>query len=446
MGCCGSGRILRRPRRRAGTDKHVLERLEERVVVGSALELPLFSAWALEAAEQQAAEVLRVEERLTGTDTKRTTELELETGLWVTLSEGGTGLPERSTPPSSQPDPGAEELLAALDRSLRLGAAEPVETTGTITPADVGPRPLAEHPMLAGQFSTYAGLDLRASAGFGGGVSELERAGGALRRSLLGGGSSDSSGGKNDFSGGGIGVMGSDSGGNSTQVASAAVLYVLDWNHGLVFLPGMKEYEKGGEWVDLRAQVSGGSVASYSWDLSGAPLATNVTGTDEYRLRFQWDSGVPQASEQQVVLTVTLSDGTRLSQTLTFVVEPAAGGGPSGGGGGGGGQPSEVVWPEVLEPGALLADQEVITGTSPLRPYAVELGSGAVELTQMLPGYNPGVLPVGLIYDSVAAEPDPIFLVRYELDPTAAVPDQVADLQRHDGFVGVLRHVLPERG
>jgi hypothetical protein len=60
-------------------------------------------------------------------------------------------------------------------------------------------------------------------------------------------------------------------------------LFVLHWNDGLVMFEGVADHEKAGESVELRAQVTDAAVQSYSWDLSQAPNATNVTETSSYR-------------------------------------------------------------------------------------------------------------------------------------------------------------------
>ena len=63
---------------------------------------------------------------------------------------------------------------------------------------------------------------------------------------------------------------------------------VLDWNDGIVLYPGVTEYDKPGDAVDVRAQVSGGAVATYAWNLAQAPDATSATGQSTYDLNFSW--------------------------------------------------------------------------------------------------------------------------------------------------------------
>jgi hypothetical protein len=76
-------------------------------------------------------------------------------------------------------------------------------------------------------------------------------------------------------------------------------LFVVDWNDGIVLFPGVTEFEPSigaqtGPTIDLRAQVYGATVQSYSWDLSQAPSAACVSGQNSYRLQFGWNTmGTP---------------------------------------------------------------------------------------------------------------------------------------------------------
>src|SRR5207302_151733 len=67
-------------------------------------------------------------------------------------------------------------------------------------------------------------------------------------------------------------------------------LWILDANNALVVTPGVTQTDFSTYAVDLRAQVAGGTVTSYSWDLTNAPDATSVSGTSTYRLQFTWGS------------------------------------------------------------------------------------------------------------------------------------------------------------
>jgi hypothetical protein len=66
----------------------------------------------------------------------------------------------------------------------------------------------------------------------------------------------------------------------------------------------------------------------------------------------------------------------------------------------------------------LQADAAVVAGPH----HEVSLVDGSVTTAVELPAYNPGVAPLRLVYNSQAADPKPIFLVRHEIDPTRPVP------------------------
>jgi hypothetical protein len=75
--------------------------------------------------------------------------------------------------------------------------------------------------------------------------------------------------------------------------------------------------------VDLRAQVSKGTVATHTWDLTNAPDAANVVQSG-YRLTFNWRSFTqsnPPYRDNSIVVSTTNSVGTPPPpQTLTFRV------------------------------------------------------------------------------------------------------------------------------
>ena len=65
-------------------------------------------------------------------------------------------------------------------------------------------------------------------------------------------------------------------------------LWVLDANKAIVVTPGTTENEFSNTAMDLRMQVSGATVSTYSWDLTNAPDASGATGTSTYKLTFTW--------------------------------------------------------------------------------------------------------------------------------------------------------------
>ncbi len=63
-------------------------------------------------------------------------------------------------------------------------------------------------------------------------------------------------------------------------------LWVLDANKAIVVTPGTTENDFSNTAMDLRMQVSGATVSTYSWDLTGAPDTTGVSGSSTYNLTF----------------------------------------------------------------------------------------------------------------------------------------------------------------
>src|SRR5207244_12859675 len=63
-------------------------------------------------------------------------------------------------------------------------------------------------------------------------------------------------------------------------------LYILDANTATSVLSGVTQHSFSTWAMDLRAQVTGGTVQTYSWDLTNAPDATSVGGSSTYRLQF----------------------------------------------------------------------------------------------------------------------------------------------------------------
>jgi RHS repeat-associated protein len=212
---------------------------------------------------------------------------------------------------------------------------------------------------------------------------------------------------------------------------------VLNWEnaHGLVAFPNVIEYDQPGQWVELRAQVYGATVQSYSWDLSQAGRAGCVTDSNTYKLRFMWNGYSPIEGTQQVTVTATMTDSSTQQLTLTFKLSASQGMQCPGGTGGSGGG-SSMSWPEVLTPDKPLASEEFVTSESVTRPYAVAQSSGVLYASHTFDDYDPGVPPLGLVYSSDAAERRPIFIDRYELNPSASVPNTVSARLQFNGTWG----------
>ena len=190
-------------------------------------------------------------------------------------------------------------------------------------------------------------------------------------------------------------------------------LFVLDANKAVVVTPGVTEHEFSTWGMDLRAQVSGATVSSYSWNLSGAPDAVNVSGQTTFDLQFSWASFTGAARTDTITLTTTNSDNTQQTQTLTFKVaatdSPAWTAAPP---------TTAATWPLVVTPDTLQANEDTVGGAT----YQLGLTSGEVLTGHALPGYNPGVAPLDLVYSSAAAAPQPIFLDHYALPTAQALP------------------------
>src|SRR5262249_2539431 len=50
---------------------------------------------------------------------------------------------------------------------------------------------------------------------------------------------------------------------------------------------------------------------------------------------------------------------------------------------------------------------------------------GSVQTSLSLPSYNPNVAPLGLVYSAAVADPQPMFLARYQLSPSQALPSSL---------------------
>jgi hypothetical protein len=202
--------------------------------------------------------------------------------------------------------------------------------------------------------------------------------------------------------------------------------------------PGVIEYDQPLQWVDLRGQVVGKTVASWNWDMTGASRAACISGTSTYKLRFMWGNVSPTESTATITVTATMTDSSTQSATLTFKIPsgPAQGTCP--------GTPASATWPAVLTPDKPAEQQSLLASDSATRPYAVSQESGALYVTHALPAYQPGsgsasamhMPALGLTYSSIAAERRPIFIGRYELDPSANVPETVSARLKFNGTWG----------
>ena len=231
-----------------------------------------------------------------------------------------------------------------------------------------------------------------------------------------------------------IGTIPPGGGGVCTQSLSASdPLFVLNWDDGLVAAPGVSEFDSPGQTVELRAQVYGSTVQSYSWDYSQAPQIGCTSGSSTYKFKFVWNTYTPGAgglpySTNIITVTETMTDNSTKTMTLTFKVLAGSNTCMSAG--------SSATWPAVLPPDKPLEAQDVVASDSATRPYAVSQESGVVYVAHSLPAYNPGMPALGLTYSSIAAERRPIFVGRYELDPSAVVPNTVSARLQFNGSWG----------
>jgi RHS repeat-associated protein len=68
--------------------------------------------------------------------------------------------------------------------------------------------------------------------------------------------------------------------------------------------------------------------------------------------------------------------------------------------------------------------------------YRVGLFSGEVQTSHALPPYNPGVPALHLVYNSTAANAQPVFVVHYQIDPSQAIPSTVSAQLTFNGVGG----------
>jgi RHS repeat-associated protein len=216
-------------------------------------------------------------------------------------------------------------------------------------------------------------------------------------------------------------------------------MWVYDANKGVVVTPGVTEHEFSNWSMDLRAQVSGGTVSTYSWSVTNAPDATNVSGSATYDLTFNWKSFTGAARTDTISVTETPTSGNPITQTLTFVVastsSPAYTSTPP---------TSTSTWPTVLAPDALKAEQDTVgaarvqastcscSASVPEAPghepdYSLGLTAGEVRTVHHIHSYDPHVPPLHLMYSSMAANPLPVFIVHFPLDTShSATPSTVS--------------------
>ena len=203
--------------------------------------------------------------------------------------------------------------------------------------------------------------------------------------------------------------------------APAFPLYTLDYIQGTVLLPNAVQLATPGGSMDLRAQATGTTGVTYSWNTSGLTAATGIAGASTYDLTFSW-SNHTSAELDSVTLTATNSSSQQVVQTYYFEV-PAASVSNS---------QSSANWPTTLAPNTVS-----LNATEWASQYvSVNSNSGALDTEIDLPSYNPNVPTLALTYDSLTANPLPMIVVEHPLDPTQAVPSKVSAQLTFDGTAG----------
>src|SRR5262249_2736063 len=162
-------------------------------------------------------------------------------------------------------------------------------------------------------------------------------------------------------------------------------VYVVDANKGAVLSTSVANHDFSTWSVDLRAEVAGDAVTSYSWDYNqtAAPDVSNPSGGSSYHLQFTWAdfSGAPHTDT--IGLTVTAATGSR---TLSFTCQVAShtsaawSSAPT----------SASTWPTVVTPDMFQADAAAQPGPH----HDVTLADGSLSTEVDLPAYNPGVAPL----------------------------------------------------
>ncbi len=212
-------------------------------------------------------------------------------------------------------------------------------------------------------------------------------------------------------------------------VTAAATLNVVDDNNGIVLSPSVPETDFSTYSVQLDAELvmnSSGSFGtpSYTWNLTSAADASSVSGASSYRLSFTWASFSGAARTDTVVISVT--DGTNnISETIVFDVQSTSSPGYTAT------QPTTTAtWSGVLPPDAVSSQQPTV-GMGPY--YQLGQYQANLLLTIPMPAYNPNGPAQELLYNSTAANPQPIFTVQYQLNPSDAVPTSLSAILTFNG-------------
>ena len=113
----------------------------------------------------------------------------------------------------------------------------------------------------------------------------------------------------------------SSTSGNSSEAAMEEFtyypLYTLDYNQGTVLFPGGYQLATLGGQMDLRAQTSGATGVTYSWDTSDLTGATSISGTSTYDLTFTWPTFMYSSGVVDSV-TLTATDGGEQQESQTY--------------------------------------------------------------------------------------------------------------------------------
>ncbi len=165
--------------------------------------------------------------------------------------------------------------------------------------------------------------------------------------------------------------------------------------------------------MDLYAQVSGATVASYVWGYSGAPdlNTSTISGQGTYHFHFQWnDITSPPSGPDTITLQSNNIDHTFQFETFHFALYWDSS--------------SDRAWvpdssrptraptlPLLVPPDAVKPDQATIDA----QYYSLGEQTGEVMTQFTLPSYHPAVAPLQLDYSSLAANPRPIFTDYYQL-------------------------------
>ncbi len=175
--------------------------------------------------------------------------------------------------------------------------------------------------------------------------------------------------------------MPSSTTGNSSGAAMGSFtyfpLYTLDYNQGTVLFPGGYQLATQGGSMDLRAQTTGTTGVTYSWNTSGLTNATSISGTSTFDLTFTWSTTILMSPQvDSVTLTATNASSQQESQTYYFLVPTST----SGSG-------SAPTWPTTLSPDTVSSSAPSWSGDG----VSVNADSGALDTSITLPTYNPNV-------------------------------------------------------